>query len=321
MQRLDRVERLTNLVLVLLDARRPLTLNELADAVGGYPEAGEARRRSFERDKQLLRAEGVPIQSVAMPGAEQYGYVIPPELYYLPDLGLSPDEQLALNLAASAVRWEGGQGSDVTLKLGLFREDNHPPAVFLESLPWLAELEAASRSRSEVRFPYRSERREVEPYAIASKAGRWYLVGRDRARGALRRFRVDRIEGRPEVGPPGAFEPPAGLDVAAELPGAPWEMGEGEAVVASVAVSAVVASEVAAELGSSGSPRAGGGDELVFDIEVVDREAFRFWVLGWGQHAEVLSPPELREDIISWLSSFEQPEGGGNKEASGHGRS
>jgi len=43
MSPLDRLERLTDLVLVLLNANRPMTLAELADDVPGYP---SSQRRS-----------------------------------------------------------------------------------------------------------------------------------------------------------------------------------------------------------------------------------------------------------------------------------
>ena len=29
--------------------------------------------------------------------------------------------------------------------------------------------------------------------------------------------------------------------------------------------------------------------------------AFRSWLLGYLEHAEVLSPPELRSEVVAWL--------------------
>jgi hypothetical protein len=52
----DRLERLTDLVLVLLRDQRPKSLREIASEVPGYPvQEGEARRQAFERDKRTLR--------------------------------------------------------------------------------------------------------------------------------------------------------------------------------------------------------------------------------------------------------------------------
>ena len=97
----DRFERLANLVTFLLDAgeRRSgsgATYAEIVENIPGYPEGDDARRRAFERDKKLLRDEDIPL-------VETEGrYRIPPEEYYRPDLGLTEDEQLALQLAVSA---------------------------------------------------------------------------------------------------------------------------------------------------------------------------------------------------------------------------
>ena len=97
--RLNRLERITNLVLALLDAPRPLSLREIGLAVAGYPAAPGALRQAFERDKRTLRDNGIPISVERVDGDDQVGYRILPEQYYLPDLGLTPEEEAALSFA------------------------------------------------------------------------------------------------------------------------------------------------------------------------------------------------------------------------------
>ena len=63
--KLDRLERVTDLVLVLLETRQPLTLDAIAHQVPGYPSEHAARRQAFERDKRLLRDEGIPVLTAA----------------------------------------------------------------------------------------------------------------------------------------------------------------------------------------------------------------------------------------------------------------
>lgn len=36
-------------------------------------------------------------------------------------------------------------------------------------------------------------------------------------------------------------------------------------------------------------------------MRVTNRDAFRSFVLGFLEHAEVLDPPELRADLVGWL--------------------
>ncbi len=57
------IERLLNLLAFLLDAGRPVTADEIRHTVAGYGQEGdEAFRRTFERDKDLLRHLGVPLR-------------------------------------------------------------------------------------------------------------------------------------------------------------------------------------------------------------------------------------------------------------------
>ena len=102
-----KVERLVNLIALLLDTRRPLTLDQVAELVPGYDASGESLRRMFERDKEELRGLGVPVERAPIDawGSEE-GYFIDPEAYGMPELDLAPDERAALALAARA--WSGG---------------------------------------------------------------------------------------------------------------------------------------------------------------------------------------------------------------------
>ena len=55
----ERVERLTNLLALLLETPEPLTLVQITSELGGqYPDSERARRAAFERDKAALRDLG-----------------------------------------------------------------------------------------------------------------------------------------------------------------------------------------------------------------------------------------------------------------------
>ena len=206
----DRLERVTDLLLVLLDASRPLSLREIADRVPGYPDGHDARRQAFERDKRLLRDEGVPVLAEPIDAEEQIGYRVDPDAYYLPDLGLEPDEQAALNLAVAGVHLGEPIGREALSKLGMGgqwpRRGAPLPLVDLplvDGLPALPVLFDAVRLGAVVAFSYRGEPRVVDVAGIRFRGGHWYVVGRDRDRGEARTFRVDRIDGLPDGGGPG----------------------------------------------------------------------------------------------------------------------
>ena len=94
----DRVERLTNLLALLLETPEPLSLVQIAGELSGqYPESQTARRAAFERDKAALREIGVPIEQEIVGGADagQTRYWIDRERYELDGLDLDDDEMRA----------------------------------------------------------------------------------------------------------------------------------------------------------------------------------------------------------------------------------
>jgi proteasome accessory factor B len=311
MQRLDRLERVTDLLLVLLDTPRPLSLREIADRVPGYPDGHGACRQAFERDKRLLRDEGVPVLTEPVGGDDQMGYRVDPDAYYLPDLGLEAEEQAALNLAVAGVHLGQPIGRDALLKLGAGSESplraGGAPLVdlrSLEALPALPSLFDALRIGAAVQFDYRGERRHVDPAGLRFRSGHWYLVGHDRARGDARTFRVDRIEGVPVPGSPQSSSLPEGFDADLHFSREPWQFGSGDEVEVDVLVDAAEAGRVAAELGPDSvvEQRADGG--VVVRLTVTDRDALILWVLDLLDHAEVLRPDPVRAAVVDRLTAM-----------------
>ncbi|HYZ97855.1 MAG TPA: hypothetical protein VE575_03825, partial [Acidimicrobiales bacterium] len=118
-----KLERLLNLTALLLETPRPLSAVEIRarmGLLGMYTQEPEVFRRTFERDKDDLRAMGVPIEVQAVPGSDPRveGYRIPKDGYYLRDPGLTTDELAALQVAASVVQIDGLSAREGLLKLG-----------------------------------------------------------------------------------------------------------------------------------------------------------------------------------------------------------
>jgi predicted DNA-binding transcriptional regulator YafY len=300
----DRLERLTDLVLVLLRDQRPKSLREIASEVPGYPaQEGEARRQAFERDKRTLRDGGIEVTAAPIDGPEQVGYVIRPEDYYLPDLDLAPDEQAALNLAVAGVHLGDPSGRDALWRLGLPASAGARPVAELPALPALPVLHAALRSRATVHFDYRGEARRVAPALLRFHGGWWYLVGHDLDRGAPRTFRVDRMDGEVSSGAAGSAELPDGFDPDGALPDVPWRIGEGAPVIVELLVDATLADLVVDEVGQAAVARRHDDGSALVRLEVTNTAALRSWVLELGQHAEILGPPEVRAELVAWLEA------------------
>ena len=43
---------------------------------------------------------------------------------------------------------------------------------------------------------------------------------------------------------------------------------------------------------------------VVLAVHVTNRSAFRSFVLGFLDHAEVVGPPELRAELVDWLEAL-----------------
>lgn len=312
MERLDRLERVTDLLLVLLDTPRPLSLREIANRVPGYPETHGARRQAFERDKRLLRNEGVPVLVEPLDGADQLGYRVDPDSYFLPDLGLELDEQAALNFAVAGVHLGEPTGRTALSKLGATGEPAllGAPSMPVVDLPAMTELPAlpvlfdAVRQSATVSFGYRGEDRHVDVGAIRFHRGHWYMIGFDRDRGEPRTFRVDRVDSTPIVGPPSSAHLPEGFDAADTFSIDPWQFGSGEETDVDVLVDAAEAGRIVGELGDDSVVERRDDGTVVVRLAVTDHQALVTWVLGWLDHVEVLGPDEVRTAVIDRLTAM-----------------
>lgn len=305
----DRLERLVNLTATLLDTRRPLTLEELAERVEPrYPDELAPRRRQFERDKDTLRELGIPItvESVDGFGSEQ-AYRIKADDYYLPDLGLDEAELAALHLAVTAVRFADDAGLVGLAKLGgRAGEGTETALAELDMSPLVATLFDAVNRHATIEFEYRGTTRRLDPYGVVLRFGHWYVVGRDRDHDAPRAFRVDRFDDDPVIGPGAAFDPPDTVD-----PGAfvrdPLTYGSDQPIEARVLVDVARAALVVDDLGHESVAERRDDGSVVVTMPVVNRVAFRTWVLELLEHAEVLGPPELRDEFVAWLQAVISP--------------
>ncbi|HTL86918.1 MAG TPA: WYL domain-containing protein [Acidimicrobiia bacterium] len=303
----SRVERVLNMLALLLETRVPLTRDDIVREVSGYPEQISAYRRAFERDKETLRGMGVPITTESLGDGTEVGYRVKPDDYYLPDLDLSPAETAALRVAVSAVSLGTGEGEGVgaLMKLGGLTGESVPPIASIPIAPALALLFDAFRHRAVVSFTHRGRTRTLEPWGLSSKRGHWYIVGFDRDRQAVRAFRADRIEGDVTVGAANAFEPPADFRPDDHVEARPWLAGDDPPTVVRVRINAEHRDSLLAELGSDATIVSETDSSTTFEVLVMNLAAFRAFVLGFLEHAEVLDPNDVRADVVEWLERIE----------------
>jgi proteasome accessory factor B len=301
----DRRERLLNLLAALLETRSGLTREEIVSNVSlGYPPAPESARKAFERDKKSLRAMDVPLREDGTNNESRYR--VDPKEYYLPDLDLSDAELEALHVAVTAIGLGGsrGDGAGALMKLGGLEGTGGMPIAELPLVDTLAPMFDASRRRCVAQFEYRHRPRRVEPWGLTSKFGRWYVVGHDLDAGEMRVFRADRIEGEIVITEPGAFTVPSDFRADTYLSDQPWEYGPGRGVAVRVRIDAGHEAELAGQLGPGTPIEREPDGSVVVELSVVNYDGLRSFVLGFLDHAEVLSPPEARAEITGWLEAI-----------------
>jgi proteasome accessory factor B len=310
-----RIERLINLIAALLDSPRPMTAEEIRERIAGYDQANyEAFRRAFERDKEALRAMGIPLEVRSTdPFADQLdAYTIPKARYYLPEIDFDPDEVAALQIAAEILLGAGEHATAALLKLSIDspRSPRSGPRVrwgadLAAEQPLLAPLYSALIDRHPITFRYTtaagaSSTRTVEPYRLLHRSGHWYLVGKDTQRAAVRAFRVTRMGPRITVGSTG-YAIPDDFDAAAHL-GEAWEIGESREP-------AVIRFDSTMrwwpEQNMTSAPRREAADgALDLEVPMGNPDALVSWVIGFGGAATIVAPESARRRLVAQLAAF-----------------
>jgi predicted DNA-binding transcriptional regulator YafY len=211
-------------LLGLLQARSDWTGAELADRLG-------VTDRTIRNDVDRLRGLGYPVDAVRGPGG-RYRLGVGTKL---PPLLLEEDEAVAVAVGLSA--GTAVQGIEETSARALAKLEHVLPHRLQRRVnalrdavsagpentssnvddpvvdpALLAEVAAAVRDHVELRFDYRGERLQLEPYRLVSWQRRWFVVARDSRADTWAPYRLDWMRLRTPGGRRFAPKPLAGED-------------------------------------------------------------------------------------------------------------
>ena len=323
----DKLVRQLSLVAFLMSQQRPVTADEIHEAVEGYGGMTEqAFLRRFYADRAEIEAMGLRL-AVERPGDDPFQgdlYALPPENYYLPELDFDQAELSALQTCLYLLEGQFAYAEPLRLALQhltLGRPsplDDHAARTVSVNLlggdyspevaSHLSKIESAISRRKTIRFTYysigRDERseREVDPYSLIYSGGNWYMVGYAHERSDTRIFRLSRIEGRITFRTRAEhdFPAPHDVDLSRYRDRAPWQL-EDSPLTATVSLTPTIAWWVEQMFGAYGETSIGADGSGIYTTTYGNRDQLVAWILGLGAEARVEEPADLRDAVVAAL--------------------
>ena len=321
----EKLIRQLSLISYLMAERRPLTALEIRRDVEGYSEMNEdAFARRFYADRSELDSLGIALTVEKPTDAlyEQENYSLAPENFYLPAIEFSDEELAALHTALSLLDGEFAYAEPLRLALQQICWGRPSPlkapaqrSVALgitgsaggrELSQRLAKVDTAIYRRKTVEFEYytmerdATGRRKVNPYGLLFQGGQFYLVGYSHERDDVRVFRLSRMRGKVSYASKAEhdFQRPDDFDPRIYARRMQWQLGEADRR-AEIRIGERIAWQVERAFGDFGAwgPAPEGGGDRIFTTSYSDPRRLISWALGLGEHAELLSPPELVEEL------------------------
>jgi predicted DNA-binding transcriptional regulator YafY len=327
----EKLIRQLSLISYLMAERRPVTAPEIRRDVEGYSAMNEdAFARRFYADRSELEALGIQL-SVDKPVeglAEQENYSLPPENFHLPAIEFDDAELAGLQTALSLLDGEFAYAEPLRLALQQISWGRSNPLQAPEQRSIalgitasagghdlsqrLAKIETAIFRRKTIVFDYYTMQRDelgarkVDPYQLLFQGGQFYLVGRAHERDAIRVFRLSRIRGKVAYASKAEhdFQRPDEFDPRAYANRIEWQFGE-PLGIAEVRIGEKIGWQIERHFGRYGEMKpiddgTDSGDRL-FSTEYSDARQLIAWVLGLGEHARLVGPPELVEELEARL--------------------
>src|SRR5215213_3731757 len=290
----EKLIRQLSLISFLMAERRPITALEIKQEVEGYYEAEN--------------------------------YSLPPENSYLPSIQFTDEELGALRMSLTLLDGQFAYAEPLRLALQQLSWGRPSPlnapeertvalavtaaAGGRELSQRLSKIETAIFRRKTIVFDYYTigrdaeEPRRVDPYHLLFRGGQFYLVGHSHERDDVRVFRLSRIRGKVGYASKAEhdFAPPEGFDPRGYATRTDWQLGD-PIGTARIWLSDRIDWLVLRHFGHAGAvtPAAevddAPSDGVVFETDYASSRQIVSWVLGLGERARVLGPPELVEEM------------------------
>jgi proteasome accessory factor C len=333
----EKLIRQLSLISYLMAERRPVTALEIRRDVEGYSGMNEdAFARRFYADRSELESLRIQltVDRPADGAAEQENYSLRPENFHLPAIEFSDEELAALQAALHLLDGEFAYAEPLRLALQqitwgrpspLRAPEQRSAALGITASAGghelsirLAKVETAIFRNKTITFDYYTMARDevgsrrVDPYHLLFQGGEFYLLGYAHEREEIRVFRLSRIQGKVSYATKAEhdFRRPADFDPRAYANRSEWQLGE-EQGIAEVLISERIAWQIERHFGRYGEMVPADGDghapgDRLLRTSYSNARMLVSWVLGLGEHARLLGPSELVEELSRRLALLEE---------------
>lgn len=313
MARGDQLGRQWRIIQTLISSRTGKSAAELAVELDCHP-------RTVYRDLEALQVAGFPVYTERVEGKNLWS-LLDTVKHHVP-VPFSLPELMALYFGSSMLKvFKGTFFYDALESLSQKIKTTLPP----ESIKYLKNVEQtmqvaikpykdyakfrgiierandAAVKRKTVEIVYytmsrkKESRRKVNPYRIWFFNSTFYMIGHCHMRGEVRIFALDRIKMLHETND--HFDVPDDFNLE-DFVRPSFGVFQGETVKVKVRFDPDVAGYIREKVWHESQKIADEKDgSVIFEAEVAGTDEIRFWVMGWGSHAEVLEPEALREQI------------------------
>ncbi len=321
----EKLIRQLSLISFLMAERRPVSALEIRQDVEGYAQmtSDEAFNRRFYADRAELSSLGIElkIDKQSEGSYEAETYTLPPENFYLPSIEFTDQELGGLRTALTLLDGEFAYAEPLRLALQQLSWGKPSPLAAPEQQSVklamtagaggrelsqrLSKVETAIFRRKTILFDYYTlgrddeGKRKVDPYHLLFRGGQFYLVGYAHEREDIRVFRLSRMRGKVGYSSKAEhdFQRPEDFDPRTYATRADWQLGETRGTARiwlSDRIDWLVRRHLGPDVGTV--EEADDGDGVVFATDYGDSRQLISWVLGLGERARILDPPELVQE-------------------------
>ena len=291
---------------------------------GGYPNATrlaeqlEVSTKSIHRDIEFMRDRlDLPVEYDPV----KYGYHYSEEVSAFPTFQVTEGEMVALLVAEKALQQYRGTTFEKPLVSAFQKiEEALPDTISLNLSEWdesisfrtsaipqldlniFDQLAKAVSRKKQLELQYRKpgqkkgETRVVDPYHLANINGEWFLFAHCHLRKDLRTFAPARILTIQETGK--TFQRPKKFSIEDRLQGSFGVHAGKENFKVTIRFSPQVADYIREKTWHPTQKiKSLPDDSIELSITLSSLVEIHRWVLGWGEHAEVIEPSNLRERL------------------------